>query len=391
MKEHLTSLNVGAFFLSYNPSYGSTGSSLSPIPSIYHLNSLNESVPSGFNAVKITLDASVSAALDWSLEKIAAKRYIEQGLAIFWELDFGLFTPASLALSDQTQYLTLSLSIEHFRDSIWREFSLSSLAVAVYQGPADFSHHFLWHEEHIRQLQGWLKDRFQGLDELIKESAIFESASFIHSFDDIDPHLLAMTAQGQGLLALFCRDTVVEYLQLLTNRLSDEIPLFVLLDASQVQSPLLCTQLLNKERLGRMHLAFIPGVLPAYAFAWEPSKTLLGSISREITQKVIPAAITTALCLPSMTMCQCFQYEGINQALIALEKHNIPFRIIAEVALSTEWDGLDYLLVSPQGLSPQGMRKLQGFCAAGGTVVTLANPLNLAQEISFEDWLRAQV
>ena len=49
----------------------------------------------------------------------------------------------------------------------------------------------------------------------------------------------------------------------------------------------------------------------------------------------------------------------------------IPFRLIAEENIITNWDGLDTLIFAPSLLGSQGIRKLQGFLAAGGEVVSL--------------------
>lgn len=383
MKTH--SIPLDAFFLTHHPFCSQINNSQSHAytPYIFDLLALDESVPTGFNAVKIPLDGSVSSSLDWKREIRAAKHYIDLGFAIFWELNLGIFSQSHLSLSDQTQFLTLGLSVEHFRDTIWKEFSSMSLGVSIYQGPADFSRNFLWHEEQITLLQGWLKDRFQNADIFYQDTAIF-----IDSFERIDPLILGYSSFGQHLLALFCRDTIVEYLELLTNRLPDEISIFVKLDGSQAQNPLLLSQLFSKERFGRMHLALIPGELSIHAFTCDPSETHIGSISRELTQKYLSKKISIGICFPSISMCRPIQYEGMHDALIVLKENEIAYRIIPEIALTTEWDGLDYLLVSPQGISGQGYRKLQGFCAAGGTIVSLGNAIHMPQEISFTDWIK---
>jgi hypothetical protein len=80
-------------------------------------------------------------------------------------------------------------------------------------------------------------------------------------------------------------------------------------------------------------------------------------------------------------------YEGIVEGLDALKKRSISFKLIAESQLTSQWDGLDYLLYSPTGLSTQGKRKLQGFCAAGGTVVSTGALLGLPYEMGLMDWL----
>ncbi len=65
--------------------------------------------------------------------------------------------------------------------------------------------------------------------------------------------------------------------------------------------------------------------------------------------------------------------------------NGIDYRIIPETYLTTEWHGLDYLIVDPDSLSSQGFRKLQGFCAAGGTIVSLGKIMGLPYEILFDE------
>ena len=54
-----------------------------------------------------------------------------------------------------------------------------------------------------------------------------------------------------------------------------------------------------------------------------------------------------------------------------LRGQNSAFRLIPENSLTTEWHQLDRLFVAPELVSPQGVRKLQGFKAAGGELVFL--------------------
>lgn len=66
-----------------------------------------------------------------------------------------------------------------------------------------------------------------------------------------------------------------------------------------------------------------------------------------------------------------------------LEKgHRI--RLVEEAFLISEWQGLDYLVVDPEFLNNEAVRKLRGFNAAGGRVVSLGAPLGLIDEIAFD-------
>jgi hypothetical protein len=70
-----------------------------------------------------------------------------------------------------------------------------------------------------------------------------------------------------------------------------------------------------------------------------------------------------------------------------LKEQNVSFRILSENFIINQWDGLDILIVDPQTLSSSGIRKLQGFCAAGGMIVALSEGLDQLLNKSFDDWI----
>lgn len=74
--------------------------------------------------------------------------------------------------------------------------------------------------------------------------------------------------------------------------------------------------------------------------------------------------------------------EGATDALAGLLPGE-DVRFISESRLVTEWDGVDYLLVDPAMVTHRCRRSLNGFCAAGGVVVSLAEEIGLGEEISF--------
>lgn len=73
-----------------------------------------------------------------------------------------------------------------------------------------------------------------------------------------------------------------------------------------------------------------------------------------------------------------------DQAFEQILARNIEPRAIAEIFLVSEWDGLDYLVVDPAHLNKEALRKLRGFCAAGGIVVSLNEPLGMSEEMLFD-------
>lgn len=306
----------------------------------------------------------MKADLDWKAARQAAMQYRDQGLKLFWEIDLGLFAYLEHPLDDQMQFLALCLSLEHFRDTLWKEFHGETVGVSIYCGSGDFSDGFKWDEVQIFNLQEWLQETFETVEEFEKETGIAAAA-----FDEITPDLLRKSKEGGQLMALFCRDVAVEYIELLATRLPDAMPFFVKLDMSNVFDPLLQAQLLTKERYERFQLDVKGNLFPLTALETQP------------------AAI--GICFPSLDRRRPSHYHGLRRALEWLIEQKKPFRLIPETQLTTEWEGLDYLIYVPASLSSQGKRKLQGFCAAGGTVVTLNEKLGLPNEITFNEFVLA--
>jgi hypothetical protein len=300
------------------------------IPVIYDLLDLNESIPavSRFNAVKITIDGRADGNLNWKLARIACINAIGRGLKILWNLDLGLPNRLQAPIADQTQFLALGLSLEHFRDTLWKEFKDHSIGLCIYQGSANFEAVFPKDVSHQNE----------------------------HRF--------------------FYRDAIAEYLNLLAQRLPDGIPLFVIFDATTVSGRILLSELINKESFHRFQRFVTDGALLARSLTGKQ----LGSISRHPVTFVMET-VTLGICLPPSE----FQYDfsELEKALDHLTKNKIAFRLIPESSLTTEWDGLDQLLVISPCVSVQGLRRLKGFCAAGGNVLTLGGTLGLPSERPF--------
>lgn len=343
---------------------------------------IQSSVPAGFNAVTLMLDGSLKADLNWKEVREQALQYIAQGYSILWQIHLGLFAELNKPLTNQAQYLSLGLSLEQFRDTLWQEFKAHTVGVELYRGNADFSLHFPWDDQQVANLQAWLADHFTSVEKLGEETGLT-----VTDFNQIDPTILAKSEKGLQLGRLFCRDVAVEYLALLSSRLPDALARYLVLNANTVSDPLYQVQILHPERFELFGLALKGTSLPLQALGWnQPSS--YGTLANKI-ERILPLPEPKiGICLPSMNLFQSIHYQGINEALNFLLTKNIPFRLIPEADLITQWDGLDYILYVPASLDPQGKRKLQGFCAAGGTVVTLTTPIGLSQEIFFSDLMK---
>lgn len=298
------------------------------VPNIYEVKELNEKVPQGYNTVSISLDGQVSSDLNWKAAEEAAQHYRDQGFMLFWNLDLGLFDRLKSPISNQTQFLSLMLSLEHLRDTLWKKFEDHTLGVCLYQGPTNFLGHLLWDDHMQNNYLSWGQ---QKLGNNFEES-----------------HL--------SLKSLFSRDVAAEYLTMIANRMPDAMQLFMNVNIEPSISLTLEAQLLHRERYDRLHLNIRNGRLPTLSTY---DQSMVG------------------VCLPDYKVIDPQSYEGLEPFLENLLNKKISFRIIPEAFLINEWDGLNTLVVMPSCLSTQGKRKLQGFEAAGGTVLALADAMNL--------------
>jgi hypothetical protein len=303
----------------------------------------------------IPLEAGLKASLDWSQQKESAHNLINNGHSILWELRLGLFSELDYTLSDHTQFMSLKLAIDHLKNDIWPLFKENSLGAGLYQGPADYLNEFAWDDQQIENLRGWLSEFLHTCETFNEETALN-----ISDFKQVEPENLLKTPQGKRLLRLFCLDACTGYLNLLAADTPDEIPLFVSLDTTSINNKALLAQLTSTEKYKRFSLY---------------------PLSHNSEAKI-------AFCLPPSFLVRQAAIEGLNEAMEQLTSKCIPYKIIPEDMLISEWDELDVLIVCSNGLGPQGKRKLQGFCAAGGLVATLGTScLHLVNEMTFEDWL----
>lgn len=328
-----------------------------------------EHLPAGFDAVTISIDGRVQADLNWKKVGEQARLAVEKGFALMWNIELGLFQGLAQPLSNQTQFLSLTLSLEHFRDSLWKEFKPHSIGLSLFRGAADFSRGFSWDQHHQQNLKGWLQE------------------INLHHLASLELDQLQQDLEGRQLIRLFCRDVAVEYLALLATRVPDSLPAYLFLDAASVRGSVIHElQLLNPERFDRFKLALKDHRLPFDVLGWE-APTAQGYSGHTAVEIPLSTSSLIGVCVPPMPFYHSEHFLGLEEGLQALHQRKLPFKLIAENQLTSQWDGLDYLLYSPSGLSLQGKRKLQGFCAAGGTVISTGALLGMAYETSLTDWL----
>lgn len=158
-------------------------------------------------------------------------------------------------------------------------------------------------------------------------------------------------AREDHLRRLFCADLYANYFQMLAHRLPEEVPIVLAFFEEGCGTRAEREQLLSRERFEHF----------------------------EMERDVIKEA-PWAVCFPEEERCSGEILEKMDRLFEEMEK---PFRVIGEPFLTEEWQGVDELFVLSEAISLRGRRKLQGFCAAGGTVVVEGDSLGLVQEIPF--------
>ena len=112
------------------------------------------------------------------------------------------------------QWQALNLSLENFLKTVWKDFQAHSAGLVIYAGEIDFSKNFPWDETLVSLCQGWLQDRFGTLDSMNNECGLN-----CLGFDEAHPKEIFNTPMSD-LVKLFCRDTVADYLNMLSSSIS---------------------------------------------------------------------------------------------------------------------------------------------------------------------------
>lgn len=299
------------------------------VPIIYDAGP-GESIPASFNTARIALDGRMRTHLDWKPAIQQAKTYRQQGFKLFWDLDLGLFSRLPLSFSNETQFRSLALSVDHFLNDLWPQFMDDTLALNLYRGSADFSQGFPWCHQQQDTFQNWLQGR----------------------------------SDSAWLRRLYCRGVSIQYLEYLAGGFPATLQPMLMLDAHFLGSPAEAAQLLSREKLARFLIATRGGLLPSRELAWEGERTEIGFIGRTLrNQQTSEPRLGICIHPDHMT-------SSLSHTIEELVKKKTPFRILSETYLTSEWDGLDEIIID--NLSPEGHRKLQGFAAAGGVIKVMS-------------------
>jgi hypothetical protein len=290
------------------------------------------------NVVYLRLPASLNDDLHWIKEREQALQIVSLGKYLLWEIDLGLssfpFVPEDLAT-----FFSFSLPIEEFATQ-FSEFQSRTFGVILYRGAPASSRNF--------PLVDW-------------ESSFHDCGYLSKKTDSYD---------------LYCTQLLSEYLHRLASFLPESIQPFALIDVRSICSPGRMAQLFSKERFEHVHLALKGATCPFSGICWEEGRYGQGymgqggSIPKVIQKLYALDKAAVGLYLPQDPFLDASLLDAFDRLIIELDKNQIPFRIIPEEKLTEQWDEVDQLFIPSSGISAQGKRKLLGFVAAGGSVMT---------------------
>ncbi len=356
------------------------------VPKIFDSLVLDEPIPSFFNAVKISLNGRMDADLDFRGVKAYAERVVEKGLLILWQIDLGLFLALLSGLSSEAQVRTLQRTLEAFIDEVYTPFFEKSLGVVIFQGTSEFAANFPWSnpsfaEDALEVFKVWLKEEFSTPEKFSEEFSVA-----IDRFDQVDRAFTLKSKAMTHVLNLFCRDLSVDYLNILTESISESIPFFVMIDCEETKEPGYLAEILDKDRFEKYFVVTKGGPLPVQGLCFDDERASFGFISRRELQVQKKELAKSAVCLPGEFYYRPKITEELNNTLLELNKRFIHYRVIPQAQLLSDWHGLDYIIVLTKTLEQEGRRVLKGFTAAGGEIVTVGGALKMEQQISFEKW-----
>lgn len=306
-----------------------------------------------YNAAIVRLSLDPGADLNWSSEIARARHIIEKKGLIVWELDFG-FSIHLLSITDRAFFSSLTLALDHFSQTILKDFESATLALIFYRGDANFSSHIVWDEEQNENFCSWREDYPQGEEKQLKE--------------------------------IYAGTVFAEYLHRLLSFLPDYVQAICLFSYIENESLLEFAQKISKERFSHFLIAVKDSPFYGMGIQWESGNTFGGVITKEFVSLNEIKDVSIGICLPSDDHLFSCDKDEIEQVFSYFTRNNIPCRIICESMLTQDWAGLEAIVVFEKVLSLFGKRQLQGFCAASGLVITCGNRLNLTKEISFEEF-----
>ncbi len=253
---------------------------------------------------KVTLSMPPDGDLNWNAVAVP-----EEG-KIFWELDLGL-GKAVTPLRSSTLFYSLARGIEHFAKEMLPLYRERTVAAALYRGDLCFEERICWEQEQV-----------------------------------------------SGNRRLYAARLMADYLKRLLSFLPDDLLVVALLELKGEMQAAELMQLLSRSAWEHLVVALSGSDLPVAPLVWDGEE----KITSRWKESELPSL---GLLLPDDEVWSEESLSWVNQAV---KKIKSPFRVVPELLLTQDWEGLDQLMVLQSALTRQGARMVQGFVESGGIV-----------------------
>lgn len=323
------------------------------------------------SAIVIELQAHPDDDLLWINANEQALEAIRNHKLILWDLDLGLHSQV-LETESSMQFFNFGIAIQEFVEKVWNNFKEHTLGVILYRGNADFTQRFAFTEDMLAHFL-----------ETIHDDA---TLSRIQKIIDTSHHEWVRSLDSEPLFHFYVAGMFAQYMQRLSSYLPEELLVFALIDLTEIQSTCFAAYLLSKERFGHILLGLKHARAAMGHLNWQEGACLGGWIGRGSAYFSTISEVKIAICLSDDVHFSIQLESAMNFLFDELAISHIPCRTIPESQLTEAWDGIDYIVVPPFPVSYQLKRRLQGFCAAGGTVVFMGESIGLASEIAFSEF-----
>lgn len=297
------------------------------------------------DVVMISLDAR-QVEINWDSFLALGKEIAAEGKYILWDVDFK-FQEHPVFIQDSHLFFSFSLFLEEFAQKLWLPLEEYSFGVSLYKGSLDFSSCFLWTE----QQEQHYREKAEEYPLLVNNKEFRKQ--------------------------LFDVDLFFEYLHRMGSVLPEAALICCLLSLSAQNTQAELAVLLSSERVPHMTLALKGTAMPLGPLGWD----LEGVHTRSLEEPSV------GVCLPEGEFLSESVLQSLDVIFSLLQEKEITFRVMEEGRLHEQWDGIDDLIVLSSCMSIQGIRKLKGFIAAGGRVVSCGELLHLEEEMQWSSFI----
>ena len=275
----------------------------------------------------IIIDAGPKNNLKWPTLEGEIDKALEEVEELSFEVDFGL-DPMSFNFKDEITFFSLSIAVGEFIKRVCDRYLEKINSVFLYRGRGDFTHLILNNKIMYQEFLIWKEELF--LDK------------------PVTPHMLH----------LFSIQLLMRYLHQLAAALPDGFDTLVSIEGINKFRPAYKVELLSDE-----HFSYITS-------------------NQEVNENA-----SIAVVLPQIGK---VDYDELDKLLLFLNENKIEYRVIPEKLLTEKWYGVDELIVLSHTITTEGVRMLQGFNAALGSIIFAGDHISGVKGELFEERFGAE-